>query len=719
MIKRLALFCILFLPLPAFAQGTIKHLIFIVKENRSFDHLFNCFPGTGSCLETYPQKGKQVAVVPGVATNKDCNACGGHDCPHTHGDFVMSYDSGLMDDFQIDSCINSHDWAVSYGNACSASLPSLSGCQIPNYWQWATTYGLGQIFASAMAPTFPSHMIIFSGTTSETMDNPNSMDPGNFPNGGKPGGGTANWNLDAFHQGTCGVGSTANGNGNCVLNTAVDSGTLHVKDGVITWLSGQKFSTNWTNVPIMIQVAAGAWKYTIASCSSTTTCTLTTKLSGTTSNNFTIPDLACSSSANALVAGSCWFERDTGICCRQGQECNLTQSAPSCTLNTDCPSTQTCVKGNRYFGAYSGIDLAGSAGYTGNIGQVNVHGTSVEWVSGDYFRQWPAGTQITIGGANYSIQSITSYSALQLSASAPTQNNASYTVAATNTGGSLWPGSCTNHPAVSCYCLGNNIDSGCATDPDPACTALGDTCGINANVPRLQQGSRGGVDVEVTTIADLLNSAGVSWAYYSDLNELRIAMSYYAHLWYNPVYRARYFQATPNFANDAAACTSDSNCNLSSVVWLQGGATTDEHPPNPIGIGETWTATQVDAVMKNPYLWNNTAIFIMWDDYGGFYDHVAPTVDAQNWRNGFRLPVICVGKYCKLGFNSSKFVFESGLMCVENLFLQGTRLPGNLFDAPSTGTLDLCTGSSTGGTGHTNNPGMIDLTLDNPALSVP
>lgn len=811
MTKELMFFWMLALPLPMFAQGTqetqgtqgtIKHVIFIVKENRSFDHLFNCFPGTGSCLQTYPQKGTQQPVIPGNATNKDCSDCSGNDCPHLRSDFITSYDKGQMDNFQIDGCAHATDWAISYGNACYASLPSLSECQIPNYWQWAYDYGLGAMFASAMAPTFPSHMIIFSGTTSETGDNPGGLLDGGFPNGGFPGQSATVWNITAFHQGTCGHGSTQNANGNCNLDNTSDSGTATVSGTSISDPTNISFNTKWTNVPIFVKTNSGVnfWN-TITNCSSTTQCTLATAPGNGSKVAFAIPDLDCSS-ASAIVAGSCWVDRTTGICCRQGTNCDLTStSATTCTLNTDCPSNQSCIKGNRYSSYYPGVDLAGSAGFTGNVGTVNTSGTTVSWDSGNYFRQWANGTAITIGGTNYSISSVSNYDLLTLTTSAGTQSGAAYTVPTSDTGGGFWPGSCKNHPTVSCYCVGGGSASvGCANDPDPACTALSDTCDAqDSTTPHLQQGSRGSVGVEVTTIADLLHTAGVTWGYYSDGDMDRVAMAYYPHIWYNPTFNVNYFPATPNFIDTATACTSDSNCQLASVVWLQAGNTnssgkvtvtggtnvtwssgnnfltwwpsgtqitiggsnytisqvtsptsltlqqgavngsgqsysvslwTNEHPDNTMSDGEAWTNAQVSAVMNNPYLWNNTAIFVTWDDYGGFYDHVAPTVDAQNWRNGFRIPVVCISKYCKTGFQNptqgtlcggvqcGPFVFESMLKCVENLFLNGTRLPGSLFDGTTT-TPDLCTGSSTGGSGHTNNPGMLDLTLNDPPIENP
>ena len=552
------------LSMKVWAQGTIKHLIFIVKENRSFDSLFNCFPGTGSCLSSFTCYGTE-----GGCTNGSMNVIQGNptvaqqDCGHLHANFKVDYDDGAMDKFN-QGCSGSTDWATTFNST-----------SLPHYWQWASTYGLGAIQASAMAPTFPSHMIIFAGTSSETRDNPDYLAAGVTPNGVSG----AKWNLDAYHYGTCAVGSTKNQNGLCTFDS--DCG--------------------------------GA-------------------------------------------AGSCWIDKPTGKCCRQGHACNFTTAGKSCTTDSDCASYQFCANGNVYgkngptASLYYAIDLAGSAGATG-----------------------------------------------------------------TNTGNNMYPGVCQNHRTTACVrvCGASSCTPSTAID-DAACTALADTCddGLTTTAEILQ-GSRGSVGVNVTTVADLLDNAGVSWAYYAPSSEnLRNPVSYYPHLWYGAD-RAKVFPDT-QFATDVANCTSDATCTLASVIWLSASATNNEHPPSLMSDGEAWSNTQVTAVMSNSYLWNNSQIFIVWDDFGGFYDHVAPTLDQQSWRNGFRVPVISIGKYAKTGFISTSFVFESMLACVENMFLGGTRLPGSLFDASSN---DLCTGcvAGAGCTGHTNN-GMVDLTLSNPPL---
>jgi phospholipase C len=169
------------------------------------------------------------------------------------------------------------------------------------------------------------------------------------------------------------------------------------------------------------------------------------------------------------------------------------------------------------------------------------------------------------------------------------------------------------------------------------------------------------------------------------------------------------------------------------VIWLQAGnyTTPSNYPncPNTTGnanehpatnrsvlvcVGEAWTTAQIYAVMSNPNLWKNTAIFVMWDDYGGFADHQAPTVDAQDWRNGFRVPALCISRFCKKGYSTTPFVFESAVALIENAFLGGTRLPGGLYDS-SANDLGLGCVAGPGCTGHLNN-GMLDMTLNNPTV---
>jgi hypothetical protein len=122
------------------------------------------------------------------------------------------------------------------------------------------------------------------------------------------------------------------------------------------------------------------------------------------------------------------------------------------------------------------------------------------------------------------------------------------------------------------------------------------------------------------------------------------------------------------FVTDAAGCTSGTNCSLPAISWVVPDGANSEHPPNIVQTGEQWTQTQVNALLSNPYLWNNTVMFVTWDDHGGFYDHLPPTQDAFGWTNGMRVPLLCIGRYCLNQITTTTFTFASLLKCVENNF---------------------------------------------------
>ncbi|HZU99776.1 MAG TPA: alkaline phosphatase family protein [Planctomycetota bacterium] len=89
--------------------------------------------------------------------------------------------------------------------------------------------------------------------------------------------------------------------------------------------------------------------------------------------------------------------------------------------------------------------------------------------------------------------------------------------------------------------------------------------------------------------------------------------------------------------------------NVGSVTWIKPYPFNSEHPGfSSVGLGGEWTRNIVNAIGNSQY-WPTCAIFITWDDYGGFYDHVAPpAVDAIGL--GFRVPCIVVSPYAKKGY---------------------------------------------------------------------
>jgi len=102
--------------------------------------------------------------------------------------------------------------------------------------------------------------------------------------------------------------------------------------------------------------------------------------------------------------------------------------------------------------------------------------------------------------------------------------------------------------------------------------------------------------------------------------------------------------------------------NLPTVSWLYAGESTQlygdlsEHPPANITPGMEWTMQQIQAVVDGG-LWGKTAIFITWDDWGGWYDHVTPPQietwqDGTQFRYGPRVPCLVVSPYAKRAYIS-------------------------------------------------------------------
>jgi phospholipase C len=164
------------------------------------------------------------------------------------------------------------------------------------------------------------------------------------------------------------------------------------------------------------------------------------------------------------------------------------------------------------------------------------------------------------------------------------------------------------------------------------------------------------------TLADLLDAAGQSWRYY--------APSYghqgYQYSVYNNVRHIRYSTdwnyVVPDsqFVKDAAAG------NLPAVSWLVTG-NANEHPPHSTCLGENWTVKQINAIMRGPD-WPSTAIFLVWDDFGGFYDHVAPP-NVDFYGLGPRIPFLIISPYAVPGYIShTVYEFSSVLKFVEETF---------------------------------------------------
>ncbi len=130
-------------------------------------------------------------------------------------------------------------------------------------------------------------------------------------------------------------------------------------------------------------------------------------------------------------------------------------------------------------------------------------------------------------------------------------------------------------------------------------------------------------------------------------------------------------QELDDFYTDAKAGT------LPNVSWVTPNGKTSEHPPALVSTGQEYTTNLINAIMQGPN-WDSTAIFLTWDDWGGFYDHVAPPSVDQNGY-GLRVPGIVISPYAKQGLvDHQTLSFDAYLKFIEDVFLGGQRLdPAN------------------------------------------
>jgi phospholipase C len=116
------------------------------------------------------------------------------------------------------------------------------------------------------------------------------------------------------------------------------------------------------------------------------------------------------------------------------------------------------------------------------------------------------------------------------------------------------------------------------------------------------------------------------------------------------------------------------NGNLPSVAWVVPGNKASEHPGagTTIRAGQAFVTRMINAVMKGPD-WRSTAIFLTWDDWGGFYDHVEPpNVDENGY--GLRVPGIVISPWVRRGIDHQTLSFDAYLKLIEDRFLGGQRL---------------------------------------------
>ena len=227
-----------------------------------------------------------------------------------------------------------------------------------------------------------------------------------------------------------------------------------------------------------------------------------------------------------------------------------------------------------------------------------------------------------------------------------------------------------------------------ATCPVPNSAA---SCTSDLHQPGHPSGQKRSPDTPYawTDLTWLLHQHGVSWGYYvaaetdTSCRVDRISCAIDPNgihtgtpeIWnplpsFDTVRQDRQFgniQSVDRFVAAAKAGT------LPAVSWIAPNGPNSEHPPNSVATGQAYVTNLVNAVMAGPD-WNSSAIFVSWDDWGGFYDHVVPpTVDANGY--GLRVPGLLISPWAKQGYiDHQTLSFDAYLKLVEDLFLNGQRL---------------------------------------------
>ena len=171
----------------------------------------------------------------------------------------------------------------------------------------------------------------------------------------------------------------------------------------------------------------------------------------------------------------------------------------------------------------------------------------------------------------------------------------------------------------------------------------------------------------IKVLPDELTRAGVSWRYYGDKDEIYNAMQAIKHVRFGPEWK--------NVVPPDDFLTDLQHGDLPSVSWINPPASDNEHPGGGVSVctGENWTVDYVNTIMRSKY-WPDTAIVIVWDDFGGFYDHVTPPhFDVLGL--GPRTPALIISPWTRTGSSAdggyidhTLYEFSSVLRLIENTF---------------------------------------------------
>jgi phospholipase C len=178
------------------------------------------------------------------------------------------------------------------------------------------------------------------------------------------------------------------------------------------------------------------------------------------------------------------------------------------------------------------------------------------------------------------------------------------------------------------------------------------------------------------TIEDELLNSSVSWNYFdyalpsSYPTAVRSSPGGVAYDYWDPLAaRAQTYSTSDlaHFQNRSVLFGDLANGTLPNLSWVIPTAQNSDHPPYNITSGQDWVASLVDALERSPE-WNSTVLFVTWDEYGGFYDGVAPPY-LDSYGDGFRVPLLAIGPWVRQGYiDHTAMDFDSVLHLMENAF---------------------------------------------------
>jgi phospholipase C len=222
------------------------------------------------------------------------------------------------------------------------------------------------------------------------------------------------------------------------------------------------------------------------------------------------------------------------------------------------------------------------------------------------------------------------------------------------------------------------------------CTTPGDAMSCQNNIKgpvSIKKAQPGKSDYAWTDLTYLMHKDNVSWGYYLDqgsqpdcaddqmLCQAKPQKVKVPGIW-NPLPNfdtVKQDGQTNNIQDISKFYAAAKSGSLPAVSWVTPNSKDSEHPPALVSQGQSYVTNLINSVMQGPD-WQSSAIFLAWDDWGGFYDHVTPpTVDQNGY--GLRVPALVISPYAKKGYiDHQTLSFDAYLKFIEDDFLGGQRL---------------------------------------------